>query len=170
MRAAPTWLRCRCGWLLRPGRLVSLMRHLLFHQWAQLDVTKQAGQWTRLHKQVRAAEEHLRQGEQHMLSSPAQPPECANKAEYAKTPVYAKQQEEQNADPPSPTTTTADERQERLHAVAEDLLYWKGGLKVLRQARLPKWRGSFKWQIEAKVEALQAAYATVRAEAVKSDG
>jgi len=41
-----------------------------------------------------------------------------------------------------------------LRTLASDLLSWKGGLKVLRQAQLPKWRGSFKWQIEAKIEAL----------------
>ena len=64
----------------------------------------------------------------------------------------------------------ADERQAQLHAIANDLLYWKGGLKFLRQAQLPKWRGYFKWQIEAKIEALQTAYATLRAEAAKPDG
>ena len=41
---------------------------------------------------------------------------------------------------------------------------------VPRQTQLPKWRGSFKWQIEAKIEALQAEYATLRAEAAKPDG
>jgi hypothetical protein len=50
------------------------------------------------------------------------------------------------------------------------LLFWKGGLKVLRQAQLVKWRGSFKWQIEAQIDALQAEYATLRAEATKPDG
>jgi hypothetical protein len=49
-------------------------------------------------------------------------------------------------------------------------MYCKGGLKVLRQARLPKWRGSFKWQIEAQIAALQTAYATLRAEVAKPDG
>ena len=63
-----------------------------------------------------------------------------------------------------------DERQEHLRAIASDLLYWKGGLKVLRQAQLPKWRGYFKWQIEAKIEALQTAYAKLRAEAAKPEG
>ncbi len=63
-----------------------------------------------------------------------------------------------------------DERQERLHALASDLLYWKGVLKVLRQAQLPKWRGYFKWQIEAKIEALQAEYATLRAARAKPAG
>jgi hypothetical protein len=66
--------------------------------------------------------------------------------------------------------TAADERQAQLRAIASDLLYWKGGLKVLRQAQLPTWRGSFQWQIEAKVAALQAAYARLRAEAAKPDG
>ena len=41
---------------------------------------------------------------------------------------------------------------------------------MLRQARLPKWRGSFQWQIEAQIEALQAEYVTLRAEAAKPDG
>jgi len=54
--------------------------------------------------------------------------------------------------------------------VASDLLSWKGRLKVLRQAQLPKWRGHFRWQIEAKIEALQAACATLRAETAKPDG
>ena len=72
--------------------------------------------------------------------------------------------------PPTAETAEADERQEQLRAIAGDLLYWKDGLKVLRQAQLPKWRGYFKWQIEAKIEALQAAYAKVRAEAAKPDG
>ena len=67
-------------------------------------------------------------------------------------------------------STEADERQAQLHAIASDLLYWKGGLKVLRQAQLPKWRGSFQWQIEAKIEALQAEYATLRAEVARPDG
>jgi hypothetical protein len=50
------------------------------------------------------------------------------------------------------------------------LLYWRQGLKVLRQARLPKWRGCFKWPIEAKIEALQTAYTTLRAEAANEGG
>ena len=66
--------------------------------------------------------------------------------------------------------TAADERQEGLRAIASELLYWKDGLKVLRQAQLPKWRGYFKWQIEAKIETLQTAYATQRAESAKPDG
>ena len=63
-----------------------------------------------------------------------------------------------------------DERQERLRTIASELLYWKGGLKVLKQAQLPKWRGCFKWQIEAKIEALQQEYATLSAECAKPDG
>ena len=51
----------------------------------------------------------------------------------------------------------AGERQAQLRAIASDLLYWEGSLKVLRQAQLPKWRSSFQWQIEAKIEALQTA-------------
>ena len=66
--------------------------------------------------------------------------------------------------------TEAGERQAQLRAIASDLLYWQGGLKVLRQAQLPKWRGSFKWQIEAKIEALQTEYAKLHAEAAKPDG
>jgi hypothetical protein len=50
------------------------------------------------------------------------------------------------------------------------LIYWRDGLKVLRQAQLPKWRGLFKWQIEAKIEALQAEYANVRAESANEGG
>ena len=57
-----------------------------------------------------------------------------------------------------------------MRTIASDLLYWKGGLKVLRQAQLPKWRGSFKWQIETKTEALQAAYARLRTETAEPDG
>ncbi|HLV99519.1 MAG TPA: hypothetical protein VKT82_12665 [Ktedonobacterales bacterium] len=67
---------------------------------------------------------------------------------------------------PTAEGTAADERQERLRAIASELLYWKGRLKVLRQAHLPKWRGCFQWQIEA----LQAEAARVRAEAAKPDG
>ena len=89
-------------------------------------------------------------------------------------PEYARQAEahtsEEGTALPTAEITAADERQEQFHAIASDLLSWKGGLKVLRQAQLPKWRGYFKWQIEAKIEALQAAYATLRAEAAKPDG
>jgi hypothetical protein len=52
-----------------------------------------------------------------------------------------------------------------LRAGRTRALNWKGGLNVLRQAQLPNWRGSFKWQIEAKIEALQAEYTRLRAEA-----
>ena len=58
----------------------------------------------------------------------------------------------------------------RERAITSDLLYWKGGLKVLHQAQLPKWRASFQWQIEAKIEALQTAYATLRAEGAGEGG
>ena len=61
----------------------------------------------------------------------------------------------------------ADEQQGQLRTVASELISWKGGLRVLRQAQLPKWRGYFKWQIEEKIEMLQAAYARLRAEAAK---
>ena len=71
---------------------------------------------------------------------------------------------------PNLETAATDERQAQLRAIASDLLYWKGGLKVLRQAQLPTWRGSFKWQIEAKIEALLAAYAKVQAENAKKGG
>jgi hypothetical protein len=65
---------------------------------------------------------------------------------------------------------SAAERQAQLRAIASDLLYWKGGLKVLKQARLPKWRGCFHWQIEAMIEALQTEYATLRAEVANEGG
>ncbi|HLV98687.1 MAG TPA: hypothetical protein VKT82_08430 [Ktedonobacterales bacterium] len=125
----------------------------LSHQLALLDVNIQAGQWARLYKQVRAAEERLRQAEQ-TSPSPTQSPECANRAEDARTPASARQKEEQEVPRPAAEGAEADERQAQLRAIVSDLLYWKGGLKVLRQAQLPKWRGSFKWQIEAKIEAL----------------
>ena len=72
--------------------------------------------------------------------------------------------------PPPADGTAAGERQAQLRAIASDLLYWKGKLKVLRQAQLPKWRGSFQWQIEAQIEALQAEHARLRAEAAKERG
>ena len=85
-----------------------------------------------------------------------------------------KQAEEHSCDEetclPATKNTKVDERQERLSVIASDLLYWKGGLKVLRQAQLPKWRGSFKWQIEAKIESLQQAYAKARAACAKPGG
>ena len=71
---------------------------------------------------------------------------------------------------PAAATAATDERPAQLHAIASDLLSWKAGLKVLRLAQLPKWRGYFKWQIEAKIEALQAEYAKLRAECAKPDG
>ena|SRR5579862_4616096 len=128
----------------------------LSHQLAQLDANKQAGQWARLYRQVQAAEARLRQAEQGTQPSPIDPLECA------------KQAEEHSCDEetclPATKNTEAGERQERLRAIASELLYWKGGLKVLRQAQLPKWRGRFQWQIEAKIESLQAEFARVRAE------
>src|SRR5579862_1985424 len=140
----------------------------LSQQLEQLDIHKQAGQWARLYKQVRTAEERLRQAEQETSPSPAGPSEDTNRAEGAKTQECAKQDEEQTkmgeAGQSVAEGTEAGERRAQLGAIASDLLYWKGGLKVLKQARLPKWRGSFQWQIEAKVEALQTAYATLRAE------
>ena len=71
---------------------------------------------------------------------------------------------------PAAEIAATDERKAQLRAIASELRYWKGGLKVLRMAQLPKWRGSFQWQIEAQIEALQAAYARLRAEAAKPDG
>jgi hypothetical protein len=59
------------------------------------------------------------------------------------------------ADLPLAEGNKTDERQAQLRAIASDLLYWKGSPKVLCQAQLPKWRGTFKWQIEAKIEALR---------------
>ncbi len=64
---------------------------------------------------------------------------------------------------PAAEIAATDWRRAQLRAIASDLLSWKGGLKVLRQAQLPKWRGCFQWQIETKIEALQAAYARFRA-------
>ena len=98
----------------------------LSQQLEQLDLNKQAGQWARLNKQVRAAEARLRQAEQDTQPSPIEPPE------------YAKQQATQvdTGEVPRPTAeTAADEWQAQLRAIASDLLYWKDGLKVLRQAR-----------------------------------
>jgi hypothetical protein len=134
----------------------------LSHQLAQLDVNKQAGQWARLYRQVQAAEERLRQAEQDTAPSQSSPSETA-KQRVAPT-------NEVEAAMPATETVAADERQARLRAITSDLLYWKGGLKVIRQAQLPKWRGSFRWQIEAKIETLQTEIATLRAEAAKLDG
>jgi hypothetical protein len=91
-----------------------------------------------------------------------QPPETANQQAASASPKDAVQ--------PVVEMTETDKRQAQLRAIASDLLYWKDGLKVLRQAKLPKWRGSFKWQSEAQIEALQAAYARLRAECAKPDG
>ena len=136
------------------------------HHLKQFDTNKQAGQWARLHKQVRAAEEWLRQAEQAATPVPAEPPECAKQQ-----PESAKKQAGESGERETALSlaeiTPTGERQAQLRTIASDLLYRKGGLKVLRQARLPKWRGSFQWQIEAQIETLQAAYARVRAEAAK---
>lgn len=92
-----------------------------------------------------------------------------NQRECARTLEYAKQKEAQadmgEAARPLAETATTDERKAKLREIASDLLYWKVGLKVLRQAQLPKWRGSFTWQIEA----LQTAHARLRAETAKPD-
>ena len=133
----------------------------LSQQLEQLDAHKQAGQWARLYKQVQAAEARLRQAEQDAPHSPVS---------HQRIPSSKRQASEEGNVPPTAEVAAADERQEQLRAIAGDLIYWKDGLKVLRQAQLPKWRGSFKWQIEAKIEALQAAYAKLRAECAKPDG
>ena len=139
----------------------------LSQQLAQLDVRKQAGQWARLYKQVKAAEACLRQAEQDISPFQNSPPECAkHQSEYAKQ--QAAPTSRRAAILPSAETAEADEQQAQLRAIASDLLYWKGGLKVLRQAQFPKW-GYFTWQIEAKIEALQTAYAKVRAACAKPD-
>ncbi len=141
----------------------------LSHQLVRLDVNKQAGQWARLFRQVQAAEARLRQAEQETPSVQSSPPECAKQQ-----PEFAKQQgasaSREEATIPMAEITVADEQQAQVRAISSDLLYWKGGLKVLKQARLPKWRGSFQWQIEAKIEAVQAAYVTLRTEAPQPDG
>lgn len=132
----------------------------------QLDARKQAGQWARLYKQVKAAEERLHQAEQDTAPSQTSPSETAKQqeaSEFAKQHVALSSYE--GTAPPATENHETDERQERLRVVAGDLMYWKGGLKVLKQARLPKWRGYFQWQIEAKIETLQAEYAKLRAEA-----
>jgi hypothetical protein len=132
-------------------------------------VNKQAGQWARLYKQVRAAEERLRQAEQDTPPSQTSPPEFAKQQpEYAKQ--HAGQTDRGETAQPVAEPTEADERQAQLRAIASDLLYWKGGLKVLRQAQLPKWRGYFKSQIEEQIVSLQTEYARLRAEVAKPDG
>ena len=89
-------------------------------------------------------------------------------------PEFAKQQEAPASEGtmvlPATESTAADERQAQMCAIASELMSWKGRLKVLRQAQLPKWRGYFKWQIEAKIEALQQEYAKAQAECAKPDG
>jgi hypothetical protein len=112
--------------------------------------------------QGKGAEAPLRQAEQETLPSHTEPPEYAKQ-----TRVHSS---DEGAAPPLAEGTESSELQERMRAIASDLLYWKDGLKVLRQAQLPKWRGSFKWQIEAKIEALQAAYAKVRAACANEGG
>jgi hypothetical protein len=117
----------------------------------------------------------VRQAEQETPPSQTYPPEYANSTECAKQPPECAKQQATQASRgkmalSSAESTVAAEWQAQLLAIASDLLYWKGGLKVLRQARLPKWRGCFQWQIEAKIEALQAEYATLRAEAAKEGG
>ena len=106
---------------------------------------------------------------QETAPSLSEPSECAKQQ-----PEFAKQQAGQTSEGetvlPLAESTAAEERHAQLRAIASGLLYWKSGLKVLRKAQLPKWRGSFKWQIEAKIEALQAAYARLRAEAAKEGG
>jgi hypothetical protein len=134
----------------------------LSQQLEQLDMRKQAGQWVRLYKQVKAAEARLRQAEQEI------PPSQAASPEYPKQ--QAAQSSEGGTTPLPVEMKKSGERQERLSAVSSELLYWKGELKVLRQAKLPKWRGSFQWQIEAKIEALQAQHARLRAVAAKPEG
>ena len=138
------------------------LQDTLSQQMEQLDAHKQAGQWARLYKHVQAAEARLRQAEQDASPAPPVPPEYAKQA--------GAQASKGGTASPTAEVIKADERQEQLHAIASDLIYWKDGLKVLKQAQLPTWRGYFKWQIEAKIEALQAAYATLRAEAAKPDG
>ncbi len=130
---------------------------------------KQAGQWARLYKQVRATAARLHQAEQETSPAQTSPPEFAKQP-----PEFAKHQGGQASDEgyalPTAESTEADERQAQLRAIANDLLYWKGGMKVLRMAQLPKWRGYFKWRIEEKIDALQTAYATLRAEAANGEG
>jgi hypothetical protein len=115
---------------------------------------------TRINK--RAAEARLLQAEQDT------PPTQSSPSEFAKQRATPASEEETAL--PTAEVPATDERQAQLRAIASDLLYWKGGLKVLRQARLPKWRGCFQWQIEAKVEALQAEYTRLRAESATPDG
>ena len=128
----------------------------MHHGSAQFAEHKQAGQWARLYKQVQAAEERLRHAEQDASPSPAVPPEDAKQRAAPASKGGTVQ--------PTAEITKADERQEHLRAIAGNLISWRDGLKVLRMAQLPQWRGSFKWQIEAKIEALQQEYAKLLAE------
>ncbi len=112
-------------------------------------------------KPGRDAEERFRQAEQDTLPTQSSPPVFAKQPpEFAKQWVASASEGE--AVSPLAETAVADERQAQLCAIASDLLYWKGGLKVLKQAR-SRWRGYFQWQIEA----LQAADAKMRAEVAK---
>ena len=121
----------------------------------------QAGQWARLYRQVQAAEARLHQAEQDTPPSQTSPPETAKQ--------QAAPVSEGEAARSADETEVADERQAQLRIIAVDLIYWRDGLKVLHQAQLPKWRGLFKWQIEAKIEALQQEYAKLRAACAKPD-
>jgi hypothetical protein len=105
----------------------------------------------------RAVEARLRHAKQDT------PPSQTAPTEFAKQPPECARQQAGQADRgklvlPLAEATAADERQAQLRTIASDLLYWKGGLKVLRQAQLPTWRGCFQWQIEA----LKTAYARLR--------
>jgi hypothetical protein len=80
-------------------------------------------------KQIRAAEARWRRAEQDTPPSQTSPPEFAKQRA---TPVSRGE-----AALPSAETAEADERQAQLRAIASDLLYWKGGLKVLRRPSLP---------------------------------
>jgi hypothetical protein len=162
------------GGVERPEAVVQGLENQGDQQGAPARPRESTGWGARPDKQVPAAEARLRQAEQETPPSPAQLLECTTSAEYARTPASDKQQEEQadtgEVHQPAAESEVASERQAQLRAIASDLLYWKGGLKVLKQARLPKWRGSFKWQIEAQIEALQTAHARLRAEDAKPDG
>ena len=114
-----------------------------------------------LRRRLAVLEERLHPVEQAILPSLAEPPERAKQAGVHSGEVEAA--------PPLTESIEADELRERLRIIAGDLMYWKGGLKILKQARLPKRRGSFQWQIEAQIESLQAEYAKLRAECAKPD-
>ncbi len=120
----------------------------------------------RPYKQVKTAEARSRLAEQETSPSPTSLPACAKQP-----PESAKQRTapagEGEAALSEAETAATDEWLVQLRAIASDLLYWKGGLKVTQR---PKWRGSFKWQIEAKIDELQAAYARVRADCATPEG